>query len=86
MCPAGFETQIPSIREGNTGSWAADYVDIREDRIIIYGTVSENVNTFTYRAKAVNSGTFVVPPMFAEGMYNKDIRALSLQSPIKIEK
>lgn len=86
MCPAGFETQIPSIREGNTGSWAADYVDIREDRIIIYGTVSENVNTFTYRAKVVNSGTFVVPPMFAEGMYNKDIRALSLQSPIKIEK
>ena len=38
----------------------------------------------TYKTKAINSGTFTVPPMFAESMYNKDIRALSVYKPIII--
>jgi len=84
MSPAGFETDIESIRNGNSNSWKPDYVDIREDRVVIYGTVTDKINTFTYKTKAVNSGTFTVPPMFAESMYNKDIRALSVQKPIVI--
>ncbi|MCR4791105.1 MAG: alpha-2-macroglobulin family protein, partial [Treponemataceae bacterium] len=85
MCPAGLETDIPSIRSGDTGEWKADYVDIREDRIVIYGSVTEKVSTFTYKAKAVSSGKFTVPPMFAENMYNKDIRALSPHEPMVIK-
>lgn len=76
MLPAGFESDIQSIRYRDNSKWSPDYVDIREDRIIIYGSLTENVNTFTYKAKAVSSGKFVVPPMFAEGMYNRDIKAL----------
>lgn len=86
MSPAGLETQIQSIRNSGNGSWTPDYVDIREDRVVIYGTVTDKVNTFAYKAKAVNSGTFVVPPMFAENMYNKKIRALSPSPAMKIEK
>lgn len=85
LSPAGFETDIESIRNENDNEWEADYIDIREDRVVIYGTVTEKVNTFTYKAKAVNSGTFVVPPMFAESMYNKEIRALSVSDPIEIQ-
>ncbi|MCR4743371.1 MAG: alpha-2-macroglobulin family protein [Treponema sp.] len=84
LSPAGLETDIQSIRNEDTGDWEADYVDIREDRVVIYGTVSQNVNTFTYKAKAVSSGKFVVPPMFAESMYNKEIRAFAPQDPITI--
>ncbi|MBR5867076.1 MAG: alpha-2-macroglobulin family protein [Spirochaetaceae bacterium] len=83
LTPAGFEADIESIREADN-SWKPDYVDIREDRVVIYGTVTDKINTFTYKAKAVNSGKFVVPPMFAESMYNKDIRALSVYKPIEI--
>ncbi len=83
LSPAGFEADIESIRESDN-SWKPDYVDIREDRVVIYGTVTDKINTFTYKAKAVNSGKFVVPPMFAESMYNKDIRALSVYKPIVI--
>ena len=84
LSPAGLESDIQSIRDENTGTWKADYVDIREDRVVIYGTVSQNVNTFTYKAKAVSSGKFVVPPMFAESMYNKEIRAYYPQDKITI--
>lgn len=84
MSPAGFETEIQSIRNADTGDWTPDYVDIREDRVVIYGTVRENVQTFTYQVKAVSSGKFTVPPMFAENMYNKDIKSLYPMDPITI--
>jgi uncharacterized protein YfaS (alpha-2-macroglobulin family) len=84
LSPAGFETDIESIREDSNNSWKPDYVDIREDRVVIYGTVTDEVKSFTYKTKAINSGTFTVPPMFAESMYNKDIRALSVYKPIII--
>lgn len=82
--PAGLEANIQSVRD-HKGSWKSDYVDVREDRVVLYGTVTDKISTFTYRARAINTGTFVVPPMFAESMYNKDIRGLSPQSPIVIE-
>ena len=82
--PAGLEANIQSVRD-HQGSWKSDYVDVREDRVVLYGTVTDKISTFTYRARAINTGTFVVPPMFAESMYNKDIRGLSPQSPIVIE-
>lgn len=84
--PAGLEGDIESIRNFNNSKWMPDYVDIREDRVVIYGTVTDKVNTFTYTAKAINSGKYIVPPMFAESMYNKEIRAIAPQNPITIEK
>lgn len=83
---AGLEADIDSIRTNKYNkNWSADYVDIREDRVVIYGTVSDKVNTFTYKAKASSTGTFTVPPIFAESMYNKEIRALNPQKPLVIE-
>ncbi len=84
MTPAGLETDIRSIRGQTSLPWSPDYVDIREDRVVVYGTVTDKVNTFTYRAKAVSSGRFTVPPMFAESMYNKEIRAITPYEPIEI--
>ena len=83
--PAGLESDIESIRNFRSNDWSPDYVDIREDRVVIYATATSKVRTFTYNAKAICSGTFVVPPMFAEQMYNKDIRAISPSAPLKIE-
>ena len=83
--PAGLEGDIESIRNNDAHNWSPDYVDIREDRIVLYGTLTDSVHVFTYKAKAINSGTFVVPPMFAESMYNKEIRAITPQNPITIE-
>ncbi len=86
LLPAGFEIDIPSVRETeNSGKWRPDYVDIREDRIILYGDVTNVANEFTYKVKAINRGTFIVPPVFAEAMYNKDFYAIRPRDPIIIE-
>lgn len=84
MQPAGLEADTESIRKFRDSRWTPDYVDVREDRVIIYATVTDSIRTFTYKAKAINSGKFIVPPMFAESMYNKDIRAITPCSPITI--
>lgn len=83
--PAGLEADIDSARNPET-NFTPDYVDIREDRIVIYASATDDARTFRYKAKAINTGTYIVPPMFAESMYNKDIRAITPHAPITIEK
>jgi uncharacterized protein YfaS (alpha-2-macroglobulin family) len=89
LTPAGLETDIDSIRQASRnsrGAWTPDYVDIREDRIVVYGTVSPKLAAFTYRARAVNAGTFTAPPLFAQAMYDNTVWAMRPQEPLKIEK
>lgn len=82
LLPGGFEVQRDSLR-GPQGSspnaspryWRSDYIDIREDRVVMYGTVDAQALPFTYRVKVTGSGEFVVPPPFAESMYHRDIQA-----------
>lgn len=50
---------------------AADFVDKREDRVVVYATITRELSELTYRIKAINQGTFMVPPAFAEGMYDR---------------
>jgi uncharacterized protein YfaS (alpha-2-macroglobulin family) len=84
LLPAGLEADIASIREAGGSAWRPDYVDIREDRLVLYGTVSRQISTFTYRTRAVNSGSFTSPPLFAEAMYDKSVWALRPQAPLTI--
>jgi uncharacterized protein YfaS (alpha-2-macroglobulin family) len=88
LFPAGLEPDIPSIRESAAGSgaWIPDYADIREDRLVLYGTLSPQAHTFSYRARAINSGLFTVPPLFAEAMYDKALWALRPQESLRITK
>ena len=37
--------------------WAPDYSDIREDRVIIYGSAGTEVQEFVYQIKATNTGS-----------------------------
>lgn len=51
-----------------------DFIDQREDRIVVYATLTPQVTAFEYKMKAVAEGKFKVPSAFAEGMYEKDLR------------
>jgi uncharacterized protein YfaS (alpha-2-macroglobulin family) len=87
LLPAGLEADLESIRRAESNSsWKPDYVDVREDRIVIYGTASNQVQSFTYRTRAINSGSFTVPPLFAEAMYDKNVWAHRPQDALKIRK
>lgn len=68
--------QSPLAVSGST--WAPDYSDIREDRVIIYGYASDKVQEFVYQIKATNTGSFIIPPAYGEAMYNRDIQALAV--------
>lgn len=61
----------------SSSTWQPEYADIREDRVVIYGTATPDVREFVYRIKASNAGTFRVPPAYAESMYDRSVQARS---------
>jgi alpha-2-macroglobulin len=85
--PHGEEAESYTPPIGSKKStFAPEYVDIREDRIVLYGYVEPGVKTFIYRIKATNIGSFVVPPTFAESMYDRSIQARSMGGKIVVDK
>jgi uncharacterized protein YfaS (alpha-2-macroglobulin family) len=66
------------------GGWKPSYADIREDRVVFYGAVTNTMTEFTYKIKATNSGQFVVPPAYAESMYNRLLQARSVPASLTV--
>jgi len=64
--------------------WTPDHLDVREDRIILYGDALASAGTFVYRVRANSAGTFQVPPPFAEGLYNRTIVALGKGATLEV--
>lgn len=56
-------------------SFQPQHVEQREDRIVLFGAVSAQVSEFRYRVRANNAGRFVVPPIYAESMYERAVYA-----------
>jgi len=61
-----------------------DYVDIREDRVVVFGHVSREASEFSYRIKAVNQGRYAVPPVFGESMYDRGVQARGLGASMTV--
>jgi len=55
--------------------FSADYIDVREDRVVLYGSVGKEMATFIYKIKATNAGKMVTPAIHAESMYDRSVRA-----------
>jgi uncharacterized protein YfaS (alpha-2-macroglobulin family) len=66
--------------------WFPYHIDVRDDRLVLYGDFTKNVGTFVYRVRATNAGVFQTPPAFAEGMYNRSVAALSKAGRLEIAK
>ena len=60
----------------DTLSGDMDFSEIREDRVLIYASLSHTPITITYRAQLAVSGEFTVPAISASDMYNPRIRAV----------
>ncbi len=81
--PAGWEIENPRLGRGTTADfidqnqlWAPQYMNIRDDRLEVFGPLKggETKNVY-YAARAVVSGTFTIPPLEAEAMYDPRIWA-----------
>jgi uncharacterized protein YfaS (alpha-2-macroglobulin family) len=74
MLPGGFEVQTDTVRN-QYQDWYAEYKDVREDRVVIYGSFSDRISEISYRVKLTSSGDFVVPSAYAGSMYDRSIQA-----------
>ena len=83
LLPGGFEVIRSSVSR-TAYNWRADYVDIREDRVVYYGDFDSTVRELTYRVKLTSAGDFVIPPSYAESMYDRSIRAISTAGKFKV--
>lgn len=73
LLPGGTEILTKS---GVNAAKGYESHEFREDRAVIYLNIPENYSeTVSYKIKLLSSGTFTVPPAYAESLYNRDINA-----------
>jgi uncharacterized protein YfaS (alpha-2-macroglobulin family) len=67
-------------------NWTPQHIDVRDDRLVLYGDATKDTGTFVYRVRATNEGVFQAPPAFAEGMYDRKVTGLGLPGKLVIVK
>jgi alpha-2-macroglobulin len=89
LLPGGFEVVQQRDANGapNTVSGAGlEFADVREDRVVVYASATDAVQTYSYRLRATNLGEFTVPPAWAQGMYERERQARSLAGRVVVAK
>jgi uncharacterized protein YfaS (alpha-2-macroglobulin family) len=84
LLPGGFEIVDSSLRSGVPAINHVDYVDLREDRAVFFTTAPKYAVEIDYQIKSCNRGEFVVPPVFAESMYERNIKGRGVGGRITV--
>jgi uncharacterized protein YfaS (alpha-2-macroglobulin family) len=64
--------------------WEPDYIDVQEDRVVFFGALDGGEKYFEFRLKPLNTGTYAVPPVFAEGVYDTEIQYRGLADTMRV--
>ena len=81
--PAGFEIENPRLGRSvkldwveDTELWLVDFQNTRDDRVEAFGALAPGATKkLVYTVRAVTSGTFTIPPVEAEAMYDPTLWA-----------
>ena len=84
LLPGGFEVVDSSLRPGVSSIHGIDYVDVREDRAVFFGTATRSALQIDYDIKSCNRGEFVVPPVFAQSMYDRGVKGRGVGGKILV--
>ena len=91
MLPTGFEIENPRLESRAGIPWLKaqdfkpDYIDIRDDRLIFFGTFPrQRERKFCYALRAVTQGDFTLPPITAEAMYDPTKSAVTGSMRIQV--
>lgn len=83
LLPAGLEIENPALATAKMLPWVTAktewciHREIRDDRLLLFtGNVSEKAEYF-YTVRAVTPGTFTLPPVRVEAMYNPEVRSVN---------
>lgn len=82
--PAWAQTTLGNKIASSAEPLYASFVDRREDRIVVYASATDELREYTYKIKAINRGTYVVPAAFVESMYDKTLFARGTPSKISV--
>jgi len=95
LLPAGFEVENPRLQNREVLPWVekqdensrVDFLDIRDDRVIYFLPINsgQTVNYY-YTLRAVTAGSFELPPVKVESMYDPAITSISGAGAITILK
>ncbi|OGH57377.1 MAG: hypothetical protein A3G34_04255 [Candidatus Lindowbacteria bacterium RIFCSPLOWO2_12_FULL_62_27] len=96
LLPAGFEIENPRLataaKHGLEGlpdiddPFREDYLEMRDDRLALFGTVHRHGGAFRYLVRAVTPGDFVLPHILAECMYDPSRFARSGAGRIAVDR
>jgi hypothetical protein len=86
--PAKMNAGVSALPIGlaEKSDWYPEHIDVRDDRLVLYGDVGKDAKTFVYRVRATNAGVFQAPPAFVEGMYDRTITGRGLPGKLEIVK
>ena len=91
MIPAGFEIENPRLNAATNLTWKpqypinVQYMDIRDDRLLLFTNLERNRNSeFYYLLRVVNQGTYQLPLIGAEAMYDQEFHSYNGAGVIKI--
>ena len=91
MLPAGFEIENPRLKTRDRNSilhqksFRPNNIDIRDDRLILFGSFpKDNERKFYYTLRAVTEGSFTLPPISAEAMYDPSKSAVAGTGTIQV--
>jgi uncharacterized protein YfaS (alpha-2-macroglobulin family) len=80
LLPGGFEMVPNSVNAPH-----CDYIDVREDRVIFYGSLMPEATEFSYRLRAVSKGSYRVSPIFAQALYHLNTQAQGVTGRLVVD-
>jgi len=91
LLPPGLEVENPRLKSSETLTWITDAnlepasLDLRDDRILAFTDLPANSwRTLYTLVRSVVPGTFRLPPVSAEAMYNPGLRATGERGEIRV--
>lgn len=91
LLPAGWEIENANLATSQQFSWITErndpfrHRDLRDDRLLLFSGPIRGVVRFHYVVRAVNPGTFLLPPVMAACMYDPEIRSVSGRGWAEVE-
>ncbi len=91
MVPAGFEIENPRLSASTKLNWQPknplyiQYMDVRDDRLLLFTTLYSNqTKEFYYMLRVVSKGTFQLPVIGAEAMYDPEFHSYNGAGVVKV--
>lgn len=82
--PAGFEIENPRLTGGEEENAGGVRSEIRDDRLILFVDELDKPLKWRYSLRAVTAGSFAVPQIYAECMYDAGVSSVSGGGNIKV--